>query len=71
LIREVKVSELNCELRGLFIDSVHSHIAWMRSIKDKFGVEIPFPIINDLSMNVARADRIRRGRQGLPLIPPP
>jgi len=46
---------LNCELLGLSIDSVHSHIAWMRSIEDKFGVEIPFPIIDDLSMNVAEA----------------
>lgn len=46
---------LNCELLGLYIDSVHSHIAWMRSIEEKFGVEIPFPIIDDLSMNVAKA----------------
>ena len=46
---------LNCELLGLSIDSVHSHIAWMRSIEEKFGVEITFPIIDDLSMNVARA----------------
>ena len=46
---------LNCELLGLSIDSVHSHIAWMRSIEEKFGVEIPFPIIDDLSMNVAKA----------------
>jgi len=46
---------LNCELLGLSIDSVHSHIAWMRSIEEKFGVTIPFPIIEDLSMNVARA----------------
>lgn len=46
---------LNCDLLGLSIDSVHSHIAWMRSIEEKFGVEIPFPIIDDLSMNVAKA----------------
>jgi peroxiredoxin (alkyl hydroperoxide reductase subunit C) len=46
---------LNCDLLGLSIDSVHSHIAWMRSIEEKFGVEIPFPIIEDLSMNVAKA----------------
>lgn len=46
---------LNCELLGLSIDSVHSHIAWMRSIEENFGVAIPFPIIDDLSMNVAKA----------------
>lgn len=47
--------KLNCELLGLSIDSTHSHIAWMRNIKEKFGVDIPFPIIADLKMDVARA----------------
>lgn len=45
--------ELNTELLGLSIDSPHSHIAWVRTIKEKFGVDIPFPIIADISMNVA------------------
>ena len=40
---------------GLSIDSYYSHVAWMRNIKEKLGVEIPFPIIEDLSMNVAKA----------------
>lgn len=47
--------KLNCELLGLSIDSYYSHIAWVRNIKEKFGVEIPFPIIEDLSMKVAKA----------------
>lgn len=47
--------KLNCELLGLSIDSTYSHIAWERNIKEKFGVAIPFPIIADLSMDVARA----------------
>lgn len=46
---------LNAELLGLSVDSVHSHIAWVRAIKEKFGVEIRFPIIDDLKMEVARA----------------
>ena len=46
---------LNAELLGLSIDSHYSHVAWMRNIKEKFGVEIPFPIIADLKMEVARA----------------
>lgn len=45
----------NCELLGLSIDSNFAHIAWVRNIEEKFGVRIPFPIIEDLSMNVARA----------------
>lgn len=48
-------SAIHCELLGLSIDSIYSHLAWVENIKEKFGVEIPFPIIEDLSMNVARA----------------
>lgn len=47
--------KLNCELLGLSIDSTFSHLAWVRNIEEKFGVQIPFPIIEDLSMNVAHA----------------
>ncbi|MGB9740510.1 MAG: peroxiredoxin [Candidatus Bathyarchaeia archaeon] len=43
----------NVQLIGLSIDSVYSHIAWTRRIKEKLGVEIPFPIIADLNMKVA------------------
>ena len=46
---------IECDLLGLSIDSVFSHIAWVRNIKEKFDVEIPFPIIEDLSMQVAHA----------------
>ncbi len=46
---------LGCELLGLSIDSNYAHIAWTRTIKEKFGVDINFPIIEDLSMQVARA----------------
>jgi peroxiredoxin (alkyl hydroperoxide reductase subunit C) len=44
---------LNCELLGLSVDSNYAHIAWVRNIKEKFGVDVPFPIIEDLSMQVA------------------
>ena len=46
---------IGCELLGLSIDSEFSHIAWTRNIKEKFGVEIRFPIIADLKMDVAAA----------------
>ena len=46
---------MNCDLLGLSIDSYYSHVAWVLNIKEKFGVEIPFPIIEDLSMKVANA----------------
>jgi len=44
---------LNAQLVGLSIDSIHSHLAWVRNIKEKMGVKIPFPVIADLDMHVA------------------
>lgn len=53
---------LNTKLIGLSIDSVYSHIAWVRNIEDLFGVKIPFPIIADLGMEVAnKYGMIQRG----------
>jgi peroxiredoxin 2/4 len=48
-----KFKELNCELIGLSIDSVFSHIAWIRNMEEKFKVKIPYPIIADLGADVA------------------
>lgn len=48
-------AEMNCELLGLSIDSLFAHLAWTRNIKEKFGVTIPFPIIEDIKMDVASA----------------
>lgn len=44
---------INCDLLGLSIDSNYSHIAWVKNIRDNFGVQIPFPVIADLSMDVS------------------
>jgi peroxiredoxin (alkyl hydroperoxide reductase subunit C) len=46
---------LNCELLGLSVDSNFSHLAWIETMKEKFGTEIPFPVIADLDMKVANA----------------
>ncbi|MDD1673898.1 MAG: peroxiredoxin, partial [Methanomicrobiales archaeon] len=46
--------KLNVQLLGLSIDSVHSHLAWVNNIKEKMGVKIPFPVIADLEMQVAK-----------------
>ncbi|CAN8138851.1 Peroxiredoxin [uncultured Thiomicrorhabdus sp.] len=53
--RKADFDAMNCELLGLSIDSHHSHNAWVLNIKEKFGVDIEFPIIEDLSMEVAKA----------------
>ncbi len=47
--------KIDCELLGLSIDSNYSHIAWVQNIKDKFDVDVPFPIIEDISMSVANS----------------
>lgn len=44
----------NTQIIGLSIDSIYSHIAWVRNIKENFDVEIPFPVIEDLKMDVAK-----------------
>ncbi len=49
-----ELKALNAWLIGLSIDSVHAHIGWIRNIKEQMGVDIPFPVIADLDMNVAR-----------------
>lgn len=44
----------NVALIGNSIDSIYSHIAWVRNMEQHFGVKIKFPIIADLDQNVAR-----------------
>lgn len=46
---------LGCDLLGLSVDSLFAHLAWVRSIEAEFGVRIPFPIAEDISMAMARA----------------
>ncbi len=53
--RHDEFQAMNTELLGLSIDSHYSHLAWIRNIKEKFGVHIPFPIIADLDMAVAKS----------------
>jgi len=47
--------KLNCNLLGLSVDSVYSHIAWLDSIENGFGTKIEFPIIEDVSMAISFA----------------
>lgn len=50
-----RFQDLNCDLLALSVDSLSSHVAWVRSINERFGVTVPFPIAEDPSMAVARA----------------
>ena len=50
---------LNTQLVGLSVDGLYSHIAWLRTIKEKIeykgmkNVEVNFPLIEDITMEVA------------------
>jgi peroxiredoxin (alkyl hydroperoxide reductase subunit C) len=45
--RYAEFKKLNCELIGLSIDQVFSHIKWVEWIKDNLKIEIQFPVIAD------------------------
>ncbi|MDD4956837.1 MAG: peroxiredoxin [Candidatus Omnitrophica bacterium] len=57
---EKEFNALNCKLIGLSIDSIYSHIAWLRTIQDRIeykgmkNVAVMFPLIEDIKMNVAK-----------------
>jgi len=48
------LAKRNVALLGNSVDSVYSHIAWVRNIKRNFDVDIRFPIIADLTMEVSK-----------------
>ncbi len=57
---ESEFNALNCQLVGLSVDGLYSHIAWLRTIKEKIeyrgmkNVEVKFPLIEDITMEVAK-----------------
>ncbi|MBN1952803.1 MAG: peroxiredoxin [Bacteroidales bacterium] len=57
---EDKFAQANTKLVGLSVDGLYSHIAWLRTIKEKIeykgmkDVEVNFPLIEDISMEVAK-----------------
>ncbi len=57
---EEKFAKANTKLVGLSVDGLYSHIAWLRTIKEKIeyrgmkDVEVKFPLIEDITMDVAK-----------------
>lgn len=45
----------DCALLAISVDSLYSHLAWIRAIRDGFGVTINFPIVEDPSLVIGRA----------------
>lgn len=48
-------AERDCALMALSVDSLFSHFAWLRLIKDRFDVEVRFPIVEDPTLVIGRA----------------
>ncbi|MEI3590230.1 MAG: peroxiredoxin [Alistipes ihumii] len=50
---------LGCQLIGLSVDSLSSHLAWLHTIRERIefngmkNVDVRFPLIDDVSMHVA------------------
>ncbi len=44
-----------CALMALSIDSLFSHFAWLRVIKEHFDIEVRFPIVEDPTLVIGRA----------------
>lgn len=57
---EEKFNQANCKLVGLSVDGLYSHIAWLRTIKEKIefkgmkNVEVKFPLIEDITMEISK-----------------
>ena len=56
LAREAEAfARRDCDLMALSVDSLFAHFAWLRMIRDRFGVEVRFPILEDPTMVIGRA----------------
>lgn len=51
---QARFEALDCALLALSVDSLFSHLAWLRDIQARFGVTVGFPVIEDPSMAIAR-----------------
>ena len=50
-----RFAALGCKLIAVSVDSLYSHLGWIRAIHDHFGVAVGFPIVEDPSMVIGRA----------------
>lgn len=50
-----RFAAMDCALMALSVDSLFSHFAWLRLIRETFGVSVTFPVIEDPTLEIARA----------------
>jgi len=46
--------KLGVQLVGLSVDSIYSHIEWLKDIEERYGIRVPFPVIADPDKKFAR-----------------
>lgn len=44
-----------CDLMAVSVDSLYSHLAWLKDIDARFGVRVSFPVVEDPSMAIGKA----------------
>jgi alkyl hydroperoxide reductase subunit AhpC len=58
--------KIDAEILGVSVDSVHTHLAWMRTPRAQAGVgELNYPLLSDLSKKVAEAYDVLLGDKAL------
>ena len=50
-----RFAALDCALMALSVDSLYAHLAWVRAIRDHYGIEVRFPIVEDPTLVIGRA----------------
>lgn len=53
--RQAEFDALDVKLMGISVDSVYSHLAWINFINNKYGVSVDFPVVEDISMVIAKS----------------
>ena len=60
--------ELDCDIVGISVDSVHTHRAWMRTPRDQNGIgPVRYPLAGDFTKQVARAYGVLDEKSGAAL----
>lgn len=52
--RKAEFDSRNCTMIGISIDSIHAHLAWVQNLKQIMDIEINFPLVADLTTDVAQ-----------------
>ena len=58
--------ERHCTVMGCSVDSVHSHLAWLRTPKKEGGIQgITYPLVADLNKEVSRSFGVLNEESGI------